>query len=64
MASHNFAELWTTFARTGQAAAKDAPKWPAYNLENRPSMQIDTQCDVINKRFSEELAMWRSIDRL
>jgi len=31
-ASHNFAELWTTFARTGRPAAKDAPAWPAYNL--------------------------------
>lgn len=63
-ASHNFAELWTTFARTGKPAAKNAPEWPAYNLQNRPMMRIDTQCEIINDRYSEELAMWRSIGKL
>ena len=63
-ASHNFAELWTTFAKTGKPAAKNAPVWPAYNLKTRPTMRIDTKCEVVNDRFSEELAMWRSIGRL
>ena len=60
----NMAELWTTFARTGRPAAVGAPEWPAYNFEDRPSMRIDTRCEVINNRFSEELAMWRSIGML
>ena len=64
VASHNFAELWTTFARTGKPAAKGSPEWPAYNLDNRPTMRIDTKCEVINNRFNEELNMWRSIGRL
>jgi para-nitrobenzyl esterase len=64
VASHNFAELWTTFARTGKPAASDAPSWPAYDLTNRPTMRIDTHCEVINDRFSEELAMWRAIGKL
>ncbi|GAB3492695.1 carboxylesterase/lipase family protein [Spirosoma knui] len=63
-ASHHFAELWTTFARTGKPAAKDVPAWPAYNLKDRPTMRIDTQCTVLNNRFSQELAMWRSIGRV
>jgi len=63
-ASHNFAELWATFAHTGKPAAKNAPEWPAYNLQTRPMMKIDTQCEVINNRYSEELAMWRSIGKL
>ncbi len=63
-ASHNFAELWTTFARTGKPAAKGVPEWPAYNLKDRPTMRIDTRCEVINNRFKEELDMWRSIERL
>ncbi|MDB5239884.1 MAG: carboxylesterase, partial [Spirosoma sp.] len=61
-ASHHFAELWTTFARTGKPTAKNVPAWPAYNLNNRPTMRIDATCEVINNRFSQELAMWRSID--
>jgi len=64
VASHNFAELWTTFARTGKPAAKDAPEWPAYNLKDKPMMRIDTKCEVINDRFKEELDMWRSLGRL
>lgn len=64
IASHNFAELWTTFARTGKPAAKGAPEWPAYNLVDRPTMRIDTKCEVIWNRYSEELKMWREIGRL
>lgn len=63
-ASHHFAELWTTFARTGKPAAKGVPEWPAYNLIDRPTMRIDSTCEVINNRFKEELDMWRSIGRL
>ncbi|WP_229254063.1 carboxylesterase/lipase family protein [Dyadobacter sp. NIV53] len=63
-ASHHFAELWTTFARTGKPAAKDVPEWPAYNLKDRPTMRIDTKCEVIHNRFTEELEMWRSIGKV
>lgn len=64
IASHNMAELWANFARTGKPFAAGIPEWPAFNLEDRPSMRIDTQCAVIYDRFSEELDMWRSIGRL
>ena len=63
-ASHHFAELWTSFARTGKPAAKDVPAWPAYDLKTRPTMRIDAKCEVIDNRFSQELAMWRSIGKL
>lgn len=64
IASKNMAELWTTFARTGKPSAVGLPEWPAYNFETRPSMRIDTNCEVINDRFCEELQMWRSIEVL
>jgi para-nitrobenzyl esterase len=64
VASHHFAELWTTFARTGKPAAKDVPAWPAYNLKDRPMMRIAEKCEVINDRLSGELSMWRSIGKL
>ncbi len=63
-ASLHFAELWTTFARTGKPAAKGVPEWPAYNLTDRPTMRIDSTCEVINNRFNDEVEMWRSIGRL
>ncbi|MEO6357837.1 MAG: carboxylesterase family protein [Ferruginibacter sp.] len=63
-ASHNFAELWTSFAKTGTPSAKGAPAWQAYNLKDRPTMKIDNKLEVINNRYSEETAMWRSIGKL
>ncbi|KQS27120.1 carboxylesterase/lipase family protein [Dyadobacter sp. Leaf189] len=64
IASHHFAELWTTFARTGKPAAKDVPAWPAYNLKDRPTMRIADKCEVIKNRYAGELTMWRSIGKL
>jgi para-nitrobenzyl esterase len=63
-ASHNMAELWTTFAKTGKPAAKNVPEWKAYNLTDRTTMRIDTTCEVISNGYSEELAMWRSIGKV
>ena len=64
IASKNMAELWTNFARTGKPAAIGVSEWTAYNVEARPNMRIDTRCEIIHNRFSEELAMWRSIGLL
>ncbi len=64
IASRKMAELWATFARTGKPAAADVPEWPAYTLTERATMRIDTECEVILNRFSQELAMWRAIERL
>lgn len=63
IASRNMAELWANFARNGRPTAAGVPEWPAYDLENRSSMRIDTSCTVINQRFSAELAMWREIGK-
>ena len=63
-ASHNFAELWTNFAKTGKPFAKDAPEWKPYNLKNRQTMRIDTKLEIINDRFKEELDIWREVGRL
>ncbi len=64
IASHKMAALWTSFARSGKPTAEGVPTWPAYTLEERSSLRIDTECEVISHRFSEELAMWRAIGRL
>ena len=45
-------------------AAKNVPEWRAYNLSNRPTMRIDTKCEVIYDRFKGELAMWKSLGKL
>ncbi|MGC9467236.1 MAG: carboxylesterase family protein, partial [Anaerolineae bacterium] len=60
VASHKMAELWTTFARTGAPAAANVPEWPAYNLRDRVTMRIDTNCEVLYDRFRDELSVWRA----
>jgi para-nitrobenzyl esterase len=61
IASQNMAELWANFARTGKPSAVGAPEWPAYNSDDRPSMRIDTRCEVMYDRYWDELALWRSM---
>jgi para-nitrobenzyl esterase len=61
VAAHNFAELWTTFARTGRPAAKGQPAWPAYDLTRRATMRIDTTCEVIDDRHRLERELWTSL---
>jgi para-nitrobenzyl esterase len=61
VASHRMAEMWTNFARTGKPAAVGAPEWPSFNLTERASMRIDTQCEVIYNRYGQELTLWRSL---
>jgi len=63
-ASRNMAELWTSFAKDGVPSGENLPQWPAYNLEKRATMRIDTNCEVIFDRLKIELDMWRSIGRL
>lgn len=64
IASRNMAEFWTSFARTGKPSAVGTPDWVAYDLRDRPTMRIDTKCEVIHNRYSIELDMWRSIGKL
>ncbi|MBK8504664.1 MAG: carboxylesterase/lipase family protein [Saprospiraceae bacterium] len=59
-ASHNMAEMWTSFAKTGKPGAKGQPEWPSYTLPNRPTMKIDHHCEVIMNRNGDEREMWRS----
>jgi len=53
-ASKNFAEFWTSFARTGRPEAEGQPQWPAYNINDRPVMRIDSECSIIYDRFRLE----------
>ena len=60
-ASKNMTSLWTSFARTGLPLAPGQPEWPAYDLQNRPVMRIDTHCSVISNRYKMVREMWKEI---
>ena len=61
-AAHNMAEMWSAFARTGRPAAKGQPAWPAYETEKRPTMMIDTECEVVNDPWKPERLLWARLD--
>ena len=60
-AAHNMSEMWATFARTGHPSAQGQPTWPAYDLTNRPTMEIDAQCKVVNDPFGRERELWERL---
>jgi para-nitrobenzyl esterase len=61
-AAHNMSEMWSTFARTGDPAAKGQPYWPAYTIEKRATMEIDSQCKVVDDPYSLERIMWEKLE--
>jgi para-nitrobenzyl esterase len=61
-AAHNMSEMWSTFARTGRPSAKGQPEWPPYTTERRATMEIDTQCRVVDNAYSAERSMWERLD--
>ncbi len=60
-AAKNMTQLWTGFARNGKPEIKGQVEWPVYDLKSRPTMRIDTKCEVIYDRFRNERKMWEKI---
>lgn len=60
-AAHNMSEMWATFARTGRPGAKGQPEWPAYDLKNRATMEIDAQCRVVRDPYAKERDLWERL---
>jgi len=61
LASRKMSNYWTSFAATGIPSAAGQPDWKPYNLNNRATMRIDFQCELIEDRYANELAMWSEI---
>ena len=60
-AALNMSEMWATFARTGHPGAKGQPTWPAYTMQKRAMMMIDTQCKAEDDPYGLERAMFDSL---
>ncbi|MCU1455860.1 MAG: Carboxylesterase type, partial [Acidimicrobiales bacterium] len=56
------ADAWVAFARDGLPAAPGLPDWPAYDLEQRPTMRFDIDaCVVVDDPWGAERALWDGI---
>jgi para-nitrobenzyl esterase len=60
--AHNMSEMWSTFARTGHPGAKGQPKWPAYTLQMRATMEVNVQCTVVDDPYSLERKLWENLE--
>jgi len=60
-AAKNMSRAWAAFARTGNPSHDEIPLWPAYSLDRRATMILDTECKVVNDPYREERLVWREI---
>ncbi|WP_019636448.1 carboxylesterase/lipase family protein [Paenibacillus fonticola] len=44
----NMSQAWINFASSGNPNHDGLPAWPPYNLEERPTMVFDKQCNIVN----------------
>jgi para-nitrobenzyl esterase len=47
-------DTWTGFARNGTPVTRHLPVWPAYEVETRSTMFLDTEPRVVNDPYPEE----------
>ena len=52
---------WAAFARDGRPAHSGIPHWPAYNLTQRATMILDTECRIANDPGRETRLLWKAI---
>ncbi len=50
-------DTWIAFARTGDPNHDGIPRWPAYDLENRPVMVFDTEPETMNDARGAQRAL-------
>lgn len=62
-AADHMAQLWTSFAKDGKPKAEGVPEWEAYNLDKRPTMRIDSTCEIKYNRYQQEIDMWRKVTK-
>jgi para-nitrobenzyl esterase len=49
---------WLAFAREGAPGAASLPSWPAYEIGQRSTMLLDTECVVVDDPAAEERRLW------
>jgi para-nitrobenzyl esterase len=57
-------DAWLAFARTGEPGHSALPHWPAYSLEERPTMIFDTPCRLELDPGREERLAWQGVKEL
>ncbi|HWC36895.1 MAG TPA: carboxylesterase/lipase family protein [Acidimicrobiales bacterium] len=56
--AERMSRAWLAFAREGTPAAASLPTWPAYEIGQRSTMVLDTECVVVDDPAAEERRLW------
>jgi para-nitrobenzyl esterase len=56
------AKTWATFAHNGNPNNPLLPRWPAYDLQRRPTMLISSTGKVVNDYEGEARAFWQRVN--
>jgi len=59
--SATMAETWAAFAHSGVPSHKSIARWPAYDLNSRATMMLDTECRIENDPRGESRQLWQTI---
>jgi para-nitrobenzyl esterase len=56
--AERMSRAWLAFARQGVPGAATLPHWPAYEIGQRSTMVLDTECVVVDDPAAEERRLW------
>jgi para-nitrobenzyl esterase len=59
--AHKMSAAYAAFARNGNPNHPDLPNWPAYNINQRPTMILGSDCKVVNDPNKEERLALKAI---
>ena len=59
--SRTMTETWTAFAKRGEPASARVPSWPRYQLEQRATVEFDTDTRLVDDSFGAERRAWDGV---
>ena len=59
--ARQMSEAWLAFARHGAPGAASLPAWPAYEIGQRSTMVLDTECAIADDPSAEERRLWDGV---
>ncbi|HEX9682904.1 MAG TPA: carboxylesterase/lipase family protein [Acidimicrobiales bacterium] len=57
----NTSEAWLAFARSGDPSHHGLPAWPAYDTDQRATMDLDAECSLLSDPGAEDRALWDGV---